>query len=164
MLLTHPDVPKKDETGSIWCLKGGPSVLNCLGPHPSNMEVPRPGIESELQLLATPDPLTHYASSRIEPVFPTATQIMAVGLLTHCPTAGTPRKALFYEMFVTVVVVNTLSDQNKVTQFMEPRHPCSAPQRSRPTVKTQVFKSCSKIHTSESSLRGSTVDEPDKDP
>ena len=36
-----------------------------LGPHPQHMEVPRLGVESELQLLAystvtaTPDPLTH---------------------------------------------------------------------------------------------------------
>ena len=50
------------------------------------MEVPRPGIESELQL-GSFNPL-HWAGDQTHTL--AATQATAVGFLIHCATVGTP--------------------------------------------------------------------------
>ena len=63
--------------------------------HPQHMEVPRPGIESELPLqtncswgnVRSFNPLGH---DRYWPWTSSLTSAAAVGFLTHCTTVGTP--------------------------------------------------------------------------
>ena len=63
-----------------------------LGPHPQHMEVPRPGVESELQLLvyttvhSNARSLTHWAMPRIEP----ASSWILVRFVNCRATMGTP--------------------------------------------------------------------------
>ena len=66
-----------------------------------DMEVPRLGAESELQLpayaiaTATPDPLTHRARPAIEP----ASSWMLVRFVTCCATMGTPKFGFKWRYF-----------------------------------------------------------------
>ena len=56
------------------------------------MDVPRPRTESEPQLLATLELLTHCIGPGFKHMTPTAavTPTAAIRFLTHCTTAGTP--------------------------------------------------------------------------
>ena len=58
------------------------------------MEVPRPGIESELQLKPMPQLQQHQILNPLHwtraQTYSTVTPAAAVGFLTHCTTAGTP--------------------------------------------------------------------------
>lgn len=64
--------------------------LNWL--QPQHVQVLRAGTETEPQLWATLDPLTHCTGPGFEP---TATQTTTVGFLTHCHTARTPIICIF---------------------------------------------------------------------
>ena len=60
------------------------------------MEVPRPGIESKLQLRPMLDPLSYC---------PTVTQAAAVRILTHYITVGTPKVSFGCKHLLRVVAV-----------------------------------------------------------
>ena len=56
-----------------------------LGPHPWHMEVPRPGVESELQHQTTPQPQPHQIPAHL---WPTLQLVATAGSLTHWERPG----------------------------------------------------------------------------